>query len=42
MLQTGEARTLIDGLFFGNGVALSPDESFVLIAETFGAWSALA
>ncbi len=28
-------RVLLDGLYFANGVALSPDESFVLISESF-------
>lgn len=32
--STGEVRTHIDGLFFANGVALGPDDSFVLINET--------
>ncbi|TNE62087.1 MAG: SMP-30/gluconolactonase/LRE family protein [Alphaproteobacteria bacterium] len=31
---TGETRTLMDGLYFANGVALSQDESFVLVNET--------
>lgn len=30
-----KTRTLVDGLAFANGVALSPDESFVLINETW-------
>lgn len=29
-----EPETLLDGLAFANGVALSPDEDFVLVAET--------
>ena len=33
-LNTKETEVLLDGLFFANGVALSPDEDFVLIAET--------
>lgn len=33
---TRKTRILLDNLFFGNGVALSLDESFVLISETFG------
>jgi sugar lactone lactonase YvrE len=30
----GRARTLVDGLQYANGVALSPDQSFLLVAET--------
>ena len=30
----GEPEPLMDGLSFANGVALSPDEDFVLVAET--------
>lgn len=30
----GATRLLLDGLCFANGVALAPDESFVLVAET--------
>ncbi|MEE8602032.1 SMP-30/gluconolactonase/LRE family protein [Euzebya tangerina] len=30
----GTVETLLDGLQFANGVALSPDEEFVLVAET--------
>lgn len=30
----GETEVLVEGLFFANGVALAPDESFVLVAET--------
>ncbi|MEU9098644.1 SMP-30/gluconolactonase/LRE family protein [Streptomyces sp. NPDC048361] len=33
----GEPQVLLDGLQFANGVALSADESFVVVAET-GAW----
>jgi len=33
-LSTGESEVLMTGLFFPNGVALSPDEDFVLITET--------
>lgn len=33
-LNTDEAEVLLSGLFFSNGVALSPDEDFVLISET--------
>uniref|UniRef100_A0A8C5WI28 Strictosidine synthase conserved region domain-containing protein n=1 Tax=Leptobrachium leishanense TaxID=445787 RepID=A0A8C5WI28_9ANUR len=29
-----EAKTLLDGLYMANGLALSPDEDFLLIAET--------
>ncbi len=29
-----DVRLVLDGLFFANGVALAPDESFVLVAET--------
>lgn len=31
---SGETRLLLEGLYFANGVALSPDESFLLVAET--------
>lgn len=31
---TGEARTLLNNFYFANGVALSADESFVLVADT--------
>ena len=30
----GAVETVLDGLAFSNGVALAPDESFVLVAET--------
>lgn len=33
-LVTGEIKTHLEGLFFANGVALGPDEAFVLINET--------
>ena len=33
-LKTGDKRVLLSGLFFANGVALSPEEDFVLITET--------
>jgi len=33
--STGETRQLLDGLYFANGVALAPDESFVLVNETW-------
>jgi sugar lactone lactonase YvrE len=32
--RSGEARVLVDGLNFANGVALSADERYLLIAET--------
>ena len=32
----GEVAVLLDGLHFGNGVALAADESFVAVAETGG------
>jgi sugar lactone lactonase YvrE len=32
----GAVEALLDGLQFANGVALAPDESFVLVAETGG------
>lgn len=32
--KTKEVKTLIAGTYFGNGVALSKDESFVLLTET--------
>jgi sugar lactone lactonase YvrE len=32
---TGEVRVLLEGLYFANGVALSPEEDFVLINETY-------
>lgn len=31
---TGETRLVLDGLYFANGVAVSPDQSFVLVCET--------
>jgi len=33
---TGEAKTLLDGLNFANGVAVSHDQSYVLVNETGG------
>lgn len=33
-LKTGKLTILIDGLHFANGVALSPDGSFIWVAET--------
>lgn len=32
--QDQRPRTLLEGLYFANGVAVSPDQSFVLVAET--------
>ena len=32
--KTQTARTLLPGIYFANGVAVSPDQSFVLVAET--------
>ena len=32
--RLGKARTLFTGIHFANGVAVSPDQSFVLVAET--------
>lgn len=32
--QTQTPRTLLKGLYFANGVAVSPDQTFVLVAET--------
>ena len=32
--QSQKPRTLLEGLYFANGVAVSPDQSFVLVAET--------
>jgi sugar lactone lactonase YvrE len=32
--QTQRPRTLLRGLYFANGVAVSPDQTFVLVAET--------
>jgi len=34
--QTGSTRVLLDSLWLANGVAVSPDGSFVLVAETTG------
>jgi sugar lactone lactonase YvrE len=31
---TKKTRLVLDGLYFANGVALSPDQSFVLVSET--------
>ncbi len=35
--RNGATETRLDGLMFANGVALGPDDSFVLVAESFGA-----
>jgi sugar lactone lactonase YvrE len=32
--QTLKTRTLLRGIYFANGVAVSPDQTFVLVAET--------
>ena len=32
--KTQKARTLLPRIYFGNGVAVSPDQSFVLVVET--------
>lgn len=32
--KTKKSRTILDGIHFANGVAVSPDQSFVLVAET--------
>jgi sugar lactone lactonase YvrE len=32
--DTGEVEVLLDGLYYANGVAVSSDESFVLVVET--------
>jgi sugar lactone lactonase YvrE len=32
--NTEKVRTLLRGIYFANGVAVSPDQSFVLVAET--------
>ena len=32
--KTGQTRTVLKGIHFANGVAVSPDQSFVLVAET--------
>lgn len=32
--ETRETRTLLDGLYFANGVAVGPDEAYVLVNET--------
>jgi len=35
MHHAGETTVLLDGLYFANGVALAPDESYVLVNETW-------
>ena len=32
--ESGEKRVLLNGLYFPNGVQLSPDEDFILFCET--------
>ena len=32
--KTQQTRTVLNGIYFANGVAISPDQSFVLVAET--------
>ena len=32
---TDQTRVLLDSLYFANGVAVAPDDSYVLVAETF-------
>lgn len=32
--KTGETRVLLDGLYFANGIAVSPDQTYLLVAET--------
>jgi len=32
--HSGQLRTLLRGIYFANGVAVSPDQTFVLVAET--------
>lgn len=32
--KTQQTRTLLSGIYFANGVAVSPDQSFVLVCET--------
>lgn len=34
-LSTGQSKTLLDGLYFANGVALSQAQDFVLVNETY-------
>ena len=33
-INTGECSVVLDGLFFANGVAVSPDDTYVLVNET--------
>ncbi|EKX42436.1 hypothetical protein GUITHDRAFT_73822 [Guillardia theta CCMP2712] len=35
--QTGHVNVLAEGLWFANGLTISPDESYLLVAETFAA-----
>lgn len=32
--ESGKVQTLLDGLYMPNGIALSPDEDFIMMAET--------
>lgn len=32
--ETGSVKVLLDSLYMPNGIVLSPDESFLLLAET--------
>ena len=32
--QTGQVRTLLDSLYMPNGIALSPEEDFIMMSET--------
>lgn len=32
--DTGSVKVLLDGLYMPNGIVLSPDEHFLLLAET--------
>lgn len=33
--ETGETVCLVDGLYFANGVDISPDGAYLIFAETF-------
>lgn len=33
--ETGDSRVLVEDLSFGNGIALAPDESYLLVADQF-------
>jgi len=35
-IATGSAKVILDGLWFANGVALSKDQSYLVVSETFG------